>query len=153
MRKGSEKRRMSISAMRNIELALGPLANGASSTIPARARQSEWRAGLRLARLGREREERAAAPHSLSLACRILNGERRKLVIDRAREACFEAVAHENERSEAPGRPALEAELVLAPRLYLIVHIGAERKALLLSPPLPRHHHGDEGHRLDRDRH
>src|SRR5262245_15447579 len=124
-----------------------------SSTITARARQSEWRGGQRLARLGREWEERAAAPHPLALAGRIVGGERRELVIDRAGEPRLQAVAHKNERGKASGWSALEAERVLAPRFHRVVHIGAEGKALPLSPPLPPHLHGDEGHRFDRDRH
>ena len=60
---GQRKRRMSISAMRNIELAPKALANGASSTITARAPQSEWLRGCACSpRPGTGRTRRRSTP-------------------------------------------------------------------------------------------
>ena len=75
---------MSISAMRNIELAPKAFGERREQHHNGARPQSEW---LRRGRLpfGWEREERAAAPPP-RLARRILRGERRKLVVDRAGE-------------------------------------------------------------------
>src|SRR5262245_43571334 len=124
-----------------------------SSTITARARQCEWRGGQRLARLGREWEEGAAAPPPRPLPAGLVAAGRARPLLAGAGRRGLQAARTKNERGKASGWSALEAERVLAPRFHRVVHIGAEGKALPLSPPLPPHLHGDEGHRFDRDWH